>query len=152
MFYNFHFLILVPLYSFKDNVKTFLNIKCGFKRCQNLISWRCQCLLACSLLFHCHALYWFKKKKGIKKISRHMNQHIPAGSFFPKHQLCTYQTIAKIKRPRTIFCCMIGFAKWRIRIAMPFTITYRVPANFGSFASTRKERKKRKKKKWVDLK
>ena len=75
-----------------------------------------------------------------------MNQHISAGSIFPKHQLCTYQTIAKIARLRTIFCCIIGFAKWRIIIDFPSTIFFRVTANFGSFASRRKKRKKKKRK------
>ena len=72
-----------------------------------------------------------------------MNQHIPAGSIFPKHQLCTYQTIAKIAKLRTIFCCIIGFAKWGISFAMLST-RYRVTANFGSFVSRRKKRKKKK--------
>ena len=72
-----------------------------------------------------------------------MNQHIPAGSIFPKHQLCTYQTIAKIAKLRTIFCCIIGFAKWGNIFAMLST-RYRVTANFGSFLSRRKKRKKKK--------
>ena len=72
-----------------------------------------------------------------------MNQHISAGSIFPKHQLCTYQTIAKIAKLRTIFCCIIGFAKWGNSFAMLST-RYRVTANFGSFVSRRKKRKKKK--------
>ena len=72
-----------------------------------------------------------------------MNQHISAGSIFPKHQLCTYQTIAKIAKLRTIFCCIIGFAKWGNSFAMLST-RYRVTANFGSFVSRRRKRKKKK--------
>ena len=74
-----------------------------------------------------------------------MNQHIPAGSIFPKHQLCTYQTIAKIAKLRTNFSCIIGFAKWGNSFAM-LSATYRsrVTANFGSFVSRRKKRKKKK--------
>ena len=72
-----------------------------------------------------------------------MNQHIPVGSIFPKHQLCTYQTIAKIAKLRTIFCCIIGFAKWGNSFAMLST-RYRVTANFGSFVSRRRKRKKKK--------